>query len=70
MVSHTPTRFGGHRYRDIGYIDIGYIPVLVCHVISQDQLTKGLSNVIGRTSTRLVTILPGLVVIDIVIVGI
>ena len=65
MVSHTPTRFGGHRYRDIGCI-----PVLVCHVISQDQLTEGLSNVISRTSTRLVTILSGLVVIDIVIVGI
>ena len=65
MVSHTTATFGSHRHR--GNKDI---MVLVCYVISQDHLTKGSSNIIGRHPSREVTILSRLVVIDNVVVEI
>ena len=39
MVNHHPARFGGH-----GHSGSGDIMVSVCLTISQDHLTKGLSN--------------------------
>ena len=65
MVSNTPAKFGG--YRDHGS---GNIMVLVCHMISQGQLSKGSSNINGRNPSRLVTILPRLVVTGCVVVDI
>ena len=47
MVSHHPTRFGGHRHNRSGDI-----MVLVCHVILQGCMTKGSSNVMGGSSSR------------------
>ena len=38
--------------------------VLVCHVILQDQGIKGLSDMMGRSHSTLITILPRLVAID------
>ena len=46
--SHTSVKFGGHKHRGSGDIT-----VLVCHLIWQDHMTKGSSN--------MVTILPSLV---------
>ena len=59
MVSYNPAKFGGHRHcvsRDI--------MVLVCHMILQDHITKGILNIMGRTPSRLVTILSSFVVIS------
>ena len=42
--------------------------VLVCHVISQGHLTKRSSNVMGRSLSRYVIILPSLVAIVNVVV--
>ena len=53
------------------FVDIGIVVVemfLACHVISQDHVIKRSSNIIGRSPSKLVTILPSLVVIGIVIV--
>ena len=44
--------------------------VLVRHRISEDYVTKGSSNILGRSPSRLVTILPRLVVIVTVVVEI
>ena len=41
---------------------------LLCHVILQDHLTKGLSNIIGRSPSRLLTILSSLVAKDTAVV--
>ena len=38
--------------------------VLVCHVILQDQGIKGLSDIMGRSHSTSITILPRLVAID------
>ena len=51
MVSHVPVRFDGHRHR--GSADKIF---LVCHVISQDHLTKRQINIMGRSGLRLVII--------------
>ena len=56
MISHTPAKFGGHRH-----CGSGDIKFLVCHVISQDHVTKGQSSIMGRICSSLVTILPSLV---------
>ena len=37
--------------------------VLVCHVISQDQVSKGPCDLMGTSLSRKVTILPSLVAI-------
>ena len=42
--------------------------LLACHLISQNHVTKGSSNIMGRSPSRLVTILPSVVVIDAVLV--
>ena len=57
--------FCGHRY-----CVSGDIMVLVCHVISQDHMTKEWGNIMGRSPLWQVTILPNLVVIGTVVVEI
>ena len=64
MVSHTLTSFGGDKH-----CESGDIMVLLCHVISQDSVSK-LSNSMDRSLSRLVTTLPSLVVIGTVVVKI
>ena len=44
--------------------------LLVCQVISQDHLTKGSGNIIGRNPSGFVTIMSSLVAIDTVVVDI
>ena len=44
--------------------------VLVCQKIYQDHIIKGSSDVIGRSPSRYVTILPSLVAIGIVVMEI
>ena len=44
--------------------------ILVCHVISQDHVIKGKSNIISRRPSRLVTNLLNLVTIGTVLVEI
>ena len=41
---------------------------LVCHVISQDHMTKGSTIIMGRIPSKLHTTLPSLVAIGIVVV--
>ena len=53
LVSHTLTKFGGHKHHCSGYIML-----LVCYVISQDHATKGPSKFMRRSPLELVTILP------------
>ena len=43
MVSNTPAKFDGHRHRGIEDV-----MVLVCHVISLDNVTEGSSKIMGR----------------------
>ena len=40
---------------------------VVCHMISQDHVIKGPSDVIGRSPSRYAIILPSLVGIDILV---
>ena len=57
MVYHHFAKFGGHSYcssKDM---------FLVCHVIKQDLIIKGSCDYNDRIPSRLVTILPSLVVI-------
>ena len=54
-VSHHPSKFGGRRH--CGSEDI---MVLVCHMISQDDLIKGSYNFLGRSPSGLAIILPSL----------
>ena len=42
MVNHTPAKFGGHRHLGSGDM------LSVCHVISQDHVTKKYTNIIDR----------------------
>ena len=44
--------------------------ILVCHMISQDQVTKGSSNIMGGSPSCQVTSLPSLVAIGIVVMEI
>ena len=53
MLSQTPAKFGGPKYRGSRNI-----MVLVCHIILQDHVTKVCSNIMGRSPSSLVTILP------------
>ena len=46
-VCHHPAKIGGHRR-----CCIGEIMVLVCHVISQDHVTKELSKFMGRSPSK------------------
>ena len=46
MVSHQPAKFCGH-----GHCNSGDRIVLVCHVILQDQVIKGLGNLMGWRSS-------------------
>ena len=64
VLSFTPTQFGDHKH-----CGSGDIMVLVSRVSLQEHMTKGLSNM-GRGPSRLVTILPSLVVIGILILEI
>ena len=43
MVSNTPAKFDGHRHRGIEDV-----MVLVCHVISLDNVTEESSKIMGR----------------------
>ena len=63
MLRHTSAKFFGDRHRGSGDI-----MALVCHAILQDHVNKGSSNVMGRTSSRLLTILPSLVAMSTVVV--
>ena len=47
-TSHHPTKFGSHRF-----CGNGDIMILVCHSIWQDQVIKRLSDFIGKSSSRL-----------------
>ena len=44
QVSHQSAKCGSHWY-----CGGGYILVLVCHVILQDHMTKGLSKFMGES---------------------
>ena len=56
MISRISLKFGGHRQRSSTDT-----MVLVCSMISQDHVTKVSSN-IGRSVSKLVNMLPTLVV--------
>ena len=45
---HHCAKFCGHRY-----CGVGDIIILVCHVILQDHVTKGWSNIVGRRTSWL-----------------
>ena len=61
---NTPAKFDGHRHRGIGDV-----MVLVCHVVSLDNVTEGSSKIMGRNHSRLIiTILASLVAIGILVV--
>ena len=47
MLSHHPVKFTG--YRHCGSRDL---IVLVCHVILQDHVIKGLRDFMGRSTSR------------------
>ena len=64
MVSHNPAKLGAHRHHGNGDIN------LVCHVISQVSMTQRHSNKIGKSSLRLVIVLPSLVALGTVVVKI
>ena len=64
MVSHTPVKFDD---RHCGSEDM---MILVCHVILSDHVTKGFSNVMSGSPSRLVTILSSLVARGTVVVEI
>ena len=64
-VSYHPAMFGGHRH-----CGSGNIMILVCQVISQYNVIKGSCDLIGRSPSRLVTILPSLVAIGTMVVEI
>ena len=64
-VSHHLHKFCGHRY-----CGSGEIMVLVCHVILEEHVIKGWSNIMGRGKSRQVTSLPSLVAIGTVVVKI
>ena len=59
MVGYHSVKFGGHRHSDSGDMVVS-----VCHVISQDHVTKESCDIICRSLSRKVTILPGMAVID------
>ena len=64
-MSQQPTKHSGH-----GHCGRGDIIVLICHMILQDHLTKGLGNFAGGTCSMQVTILSSLVVIGTMVVNI
>ena len=63
--SYHPGRFGGNKH-----CGSGYKMILVCNMILQDHLIRGLCEYTGRSPSRLVIILPRLVVIGTVVVDI
>ena len=65
MVSHNPATFDSHSH-----CGSGNIMALVCHVIQQYHMTKGLSNIMGTSPSTLVAIQPSLVSIGTVVVKI
>ena len=65
MESHHLAIFGG----DWGNVS-GDIKYLIYHVASQNNVIKGSSNFLSRSSSWYVTTLPSLVVIGIVVVEI
>ena len=65
MVNYTVSKFGGHSHRGSRYKT-----VLVWQVISQDHVRKWSSNVMGRSHSRFITILPSWVAIGAVVVEI
>ena len=62
-LGYHPVKFGGHKHSDNGDI-----MVLVCHVISQDHVIKGLYDFEDRSLSREVIILLSLVAIETVVV--
>ena len=65
MASHHHAKFGGQRH-----CSSGDIMVLACQVISQDCEIKGSCDIMGRSPSRYVNVLPSLVVIDTLVVEI
>ena len=61
--SHHPAKFGGQRH-----CGSRYKMVLVCHVILQDHVIKGLCDFMGSSQSRSVTILLNLVAIGTLVV--
>ena len=64
-LSDHPAKFGGHRYCDNG--DKAFSN---CHIISQDQVSQGVCDFLGRSSLRQVTTLSSLVALGNVVVDI
>ena len=66
-MCHRLPKFGSHllAYRRCGGID----KFLGCHVILQDHMIKGSSDIMGRSPSRYVTILPSLMVIATLLVS-
>ena len=58
MIRYYPVKFGGHRHSDSRDK-----VVLVCHVILQDHVIKGSCDVMRRSPSKSVTILPSLAAI-------
>ena len=65
MVSHHPATFSRHKHCISGDTMFS-----VCHEISQNHLTKGWSNIIGRIPSWQVTSFPSLVAIGTVVLEI
>ena len=64
-VSHDPAKFGGDKH-----CGRGDIMILICHVISQDHVTLGSCDFMGRSPLRNVTNLYNLVAITTMVVEI
>ena len=64
MEIHHLAKFGGHSYCNSRNM------FLVCHVIKQDHVIKGLGEYNDRNPSEYVPLLPGLVVIGTVVVEI
>ena len=62
MISLDSTKFSGHRH-----CGSGDMMVLVCQVISDNHVTKGSFDFMGRIPSKSVIILPSLVAIGTVI---
>ena len=58
MVSHNHDKFGGHRH-----CEREDTMALVCHLSLEDHVIKGLCGVMGKSSSRLVTL--GIAVVEI-----
>ena len=63
-TSHHSAKFCGQRH-----CGSGDMMILVCQVMSQDHITKGTRDLMGRKPSRKVTILPSLETIHTLVVA-